>query len=148
MVKTAHHNDLFMLYLFVSVSHQTGLDSRSFFFFIVGVSGGWDWAQAETHYALLDVCWSSALLVQGEPDEPNAGLGLTWYITWAWHVCLLIARTRPETLVLCDRSQICPWTWRAGQEQIPLLQAWAWLHTSKWSAKNLPSYCKIRLNPH
>ena len=46
--------------IFVSASHQTGLDIR--FFFII--------------QALLDVCWLSAYLVQWEPDEPDVGLEL------------------------------------------------------------------------
>ena len=43
--------------------------------------------------------------MQCNPDEPTAELGFTRYITWVWHVCLLIAWTRPLSLMLCNACQ-------------------------------------------
>ena len=58
---------------------------------------------------LQDICWSSTHLVQWEPDEPNAGLGLTRYITRGRHACLLIDGDRHVSLVLCNA---CQWRYR------------------------------------
>ena len=58
-------------------------------FFTEGVYGGagLEWTGIRV---LMDVCWSSAHLMQCEPDEATSGLGLTRYITWTWYVCLFI----------------------------------------------------------
>ena len=77
--------------IFVSASHQTGLDIKSFLY--------WRFREGK------DVCWSSAHLVQSKPDETIARQGLTRYITWARHICLLIAWTGPENLVLWKAYQ-------------------------------------------
>ena len=58
---------------FGSAFNQAGLDTRSFFIMGSREEGGQ--ARAETR-ALLDVCRSSAYLVQYEPDKPTTGLGL------------------------------------------------------------------------
>ena len=73
------------------------------------------WARAEA-WALRDVCWSLAHLVQCEPDEPTAELWLTRYITWAWHVYLLIAWTGLESLVL---RNACQWRHRPPADGPP-----------------------------
>ena len=57
--------------IFVSASHQTGLDTRSMTrrSIIVGIEGRRDRARADWNPAGL--CWSSALLVQCGPGEPS-----------------------------------------------------------------------------
>ena len=56
--------------IFVSASHQTGIDKR--FFYSEGLGRRRSaWVEAR---ALLNVCWSSAHFVQCEPDEPRLGL--------------------------------------------------------------------------
>ena len=60
--------------------------------------GGWTWAKAQ---ALPD-CAGHQLTWCNVSQMSLAGHGLTWYITWAWHRCLIIAWTRPGSLVLYD----------------------------------------------
>ena len=61
--------------IFVSASHQTGFDTRSFL----------EWGYREEkvgHEPRLEPCWTYAghqLTVQCEPDEPTAGLEHTQY---------------------------------------------------------------------
>ena len=81
--------------------------------------GGWAWAEAR---ALLDICRSSAHLVQCVLDEPTAGLWLIKYIMWY----LLIAWTRPVGDPAKARSHLASnlsLTLRSvlGEEQITLL---------------------------
>ena len=58
--------------LFVSASHQTGLDTRSMTqrLIIVDIKGGKSQARAKAR-ALLDHAGHQAHLVQCGPDEPN-----------------------------------------------------------------------------
>ena len=79
----------------------------------------------------VGLCWSSAHLVQCKPDEPN----WTWTQTWVrarlldyslnWPGCPMlvkdviahpkVAQPNPGAI----RPRICPWPWRAEEEQNP-----------------------------
>ena len=82
--------------MFVSTSHRTGLNTRSFF--IVGVLGKKAWSRVEPR-TLLDYAFhrltrcNVSQMTQLDLDSLD--------VTWVGPVCLLKAWTRLEGLVLC-----------------------------------------------